>query len=137
MKQLKVLIAEDDREVKELYKKGLPDYRFEKVFVEDGKKALSTYESWKPDIVILDIIMPNMYGFSVLEKIRREHKDYKTTVIMATALGDSKNVERCLQLGIQGYLIKPFDHKKITQEVLRYHGNTVGKMIQEDLYAKA
>jgi DNA-binding response OmpR family regulator len=59
-----------------------------------------------------------MYGFSVLEKIRKDHKDYKTTVIMIIAVSDEKDVKNCLKCGIQGYIVKPFDSKTLARKIL-------------------
>lgn len=119
MDRLKTLIVEDDESIQQLYKKGLPDDTFEKQFCNNGVDALTKYESWKPDIVILDIFLPVMTGYSVLKKIREEFEDTSTAIIMSTALKQNEHIEDCMRLGIQGYIVKPFKFKTIGTEILR------------------
>jgi CheY-like chemotaxis protein len=118
MDKLKMLIAEDDISTQALYHKGLTDNVFEKRFASNGTEALEIYESWSPDIIILDIYMPYMTGYSLLMKIRNDFEDNKTTIIMATSAHKKDDIQDCMNLGIQGYILKPFNFKKIEAEIL-------------------
>jgi CheY-like chemotaxis protein len=119
MDKLKTLIVEDDESIQQLYKKGLPDDTFEKQFCVNGVDALAKYESWQPDIIILDIFLPVMTGYSVLKKIREEFEDTNTVIIMSTALKQDEHIQDCIKLGIHGYIVKPFKFKTIGTEILR------------------
>jgi DNA-binding response OmpR family regulator len=112
------LIAEDDAMIVTLYEEGLGDEMFDKRFAVSGKAALEIYSEWHPDIIILDIMMPIMTGYSVLKTIRTELKDDETTIIMSTSLSNSRDIQDCLQLGIQGYIVKPFSLKEIGNRVI-------------------
>lgn len=135
MDKLKILIAEDDVSTQALYNKGLTDDVFEKRFASNGTEALELYESWSPDIIILDIYMPNMTGYSILKKIRNDFEDNKTTIIMATSAQQNEDIKGCMNLGIQGYIIKPFKFKKIGTEILKCYqkGENQMKHINETI----
>ncbi|MDH3393877.1 MAG: response regulator [Desulfobulbaceae bacterium] len=121
MEKLKILIAEDEEVTQKLYAIGFRDEVHELRFAENGEEALKTYAAWKPDIIILDIMMPNLNGFQTLENIRTTLKDNETTVIMATAVTDKKEIIACAKLGIQGYILKPFTAKNLSETILNYH----------------
>ncbi|MEE8483879.1 MAG: response regulator [Nitrospinota bacterium] len=119
MDKLKILVADDDKTVQLLYKKGLPEDKFDIKIVGDGSEALETFNSWKPDIVVLDIMMPVKSGYVALKEIREseEGNAEKTVVIMATAMADKNDIMDCLKLGIQGYMVKPFKHSEIAGKI--------------------
>lgn len=124
MDKLKILIAEDDKDLLALYQKALPDHIFEKRLANDGKAAMDIYEQWRPDIVVLDILMPKKKGDTVLIEIREVVKDRNTTVIISTSIDDIDEVKKCERYGIQGYIVKPFNYKRIAYEVLDYFEKT-------------
>jgi len=127
MDKLKILIAEDDVSVQKLYDKGLTDYMFDKRFTSNGVEALELYETWSPDIIILDIFMPIMTGYSVLKKVREELDDTSTAIIMCTSLSEDEHIKDCMKLGIHGYIVKPFNFKTIGTEILQCY-QTVDKV---------
>jgi CheY-like chemotaxis protein len=107
--------------LRDLYQVRLPEDVFETRFAEHGETALDLYRSWQPDILILDIRMPVMTGFTVLKEIRKQIGDHTTTIIMATALNDKRDIKDCINLGIQGYIIKPFKHTEVGDKILAYY----------------
>jgi DNA-binding response OmpR family regulator len=121
MKKLKILIAEDDRNLRMLYEAGLSEEIFEIRTVDSGQAALKVGKNWQPDIFLLDIMLPGLSGFQVLKTIREVWKDRDTTVIMATALSSKDDVVNCIKIGIQGYIVKPFDPQEVEQKILAYH----------------
>ncbi|MFH1075389.1 MAG: response regulator [Pseudomonadota bacterium] len=122
--KLKILVIEDDERVVALYDRGLAGNVFEKCFVRNGSDALAIYKSWAPDIVLLDIMLPGMSGYSILKEIREHNKDWTTTIIMATSINKKEEVVNCAKLGIQGYIVKPFSYKVIGAKILQYYQNT-------------
>ncbi len=121
MKKLKVLIIEDSLVFQEFMKEVLIDDIFEKRFSKDGKDGLKVYKIWKPDIILLDMVLPVMSGYSVLQKIRQSFKDDSTTVIIQTTLSDKDDIMECVKLGIQGYIIKPPDPDETPVKILKYY----------------
>jgi len=119
--KIKILIVEDDHTTQLLYDKGLFDQLFDKKIVASGKEALHAYNEWHPEIIILDIYLPEMTGYQVLQAIRTTFEDRKTTIVMATSLSGSEDVKSCMKLGIEGYIIKPFSLREIGAKILAYY----------------
>lgn len=128
MNKLKLLIAEDDKSTQALYRAGISKDAFEMRMAPDGEEALRIYNSWKPDIVALDIIMPVMAGYQFLKKIREteplakkssNNKDgqKRTVIIIVTALGLKEDIMDCLKLGINGYILKPIKYKEVSEKM--------------------
>lgn len=116
-----MLVVEDNRQIQRIYKIGLYDSVFEKRFAENGIEALEIYDNWRPDIIVLDIMLPGMSGYALLKEIRDERGDWTTAVIMASCISGSDAVMEFLKLGIQGYLVKPFTHNQVGCKILGYY----------------
>lgn len=119
--KIKILIVEDDHSTQLLYDKGFPDQIFDKKMAVSGKEAILVYYEWHPDIIVLDIYLPEMTGFQVLKEIRATFEDKKTTIVMATSLSGSEDVLSCMKLGVEGYIIKPFQLQEIGAKILSYY----------------
>ncbi len=119
MPKPKILIAEDNKVTQALFKQGFPETLCERKIVSNGEEALQVYEEWHPDMVILDFSMPVMNGHQALKAIRKNDK--KTTIIMVTAMTDKEDIVACAQLGIQGYVVKPFTVSEIAPKVFGLH----------------
>lgn len=133
MDKLKILIVEDDKSLLDLYDLALPNSLFDKNMVEDGVRAVEVYSSWRPDIILLDILMPNMSGCEVLKEIRETFRDRSTTIVMATSVDAKGEITCCERLGIQGYIVKPFDHKNVAERVLEFYKQTASEKAEEAL----
>ena len=119
--KLKVLIVEDDESLLNLYDAAVSSDLFEKRLVADGRSAMESYKSWHPDIIVLDIFLPDMSGRSILEEIRNDAADMETTIIVSTSTDEKKDMDACRKLGIQGYIVKPFSYKEINEKILAAH----------------
>lgn len=109
----KILLVDDSAFMRTIIKNTLTDSGYSDFLeAEDGRKAIELYESGKPDLVILDLIMPNMDGVETLKKIR--HIDEKAKVLVLTAIGQDQMQKECKKYGAAGYLIKPFEDKELT-----------------------
>jgi len=116
--KLKLLIAEDDEKTIKLYEKFLSGLAFQTKIVTDGTDALILYDQWRPDIILLDILLPKMPGLEVLKEIREVRKDSKPALIMATSQGKQEIVKTCIQHGIQGYILKPLDVTRLNRSII-------------------
>jgi len=85
----------------------------------DGKEALEKLQQAKPDLIILDIMMPYVDGFEVLRRIRKDPNLADIPVIMLTAKGGEDDPKTALELGANGFLTKPFSPLKLLEEVRR------------------
>ncbi len=119
--KLRLLIAEDNQLIQQLFKDGLPEKAFEKKFVKDGKEAIQAYLEWKPHIIILDYMIPVMNGLKVLKEIRQTYNDTSTVIIMSTFMDTAEYKKRCELLGIQGFLPKPFRIRDLIALMIDYY----------------
>ena len=103
---IKIILAEDDSAIAMAYKQGLSYHGFDIVVAVDGREAVAAIQKSPPDILLLDIIMPNMDGFEVLETLRAQPEHVKLPVIVLTNLGQPSDAERVYKLGAKAYLIK-------------------------------
>lgn len=103
---MKIMIIEDDSHLLQNYVTELELLKYTVVTVMDGGKALSAVLKEKPDLVLLDIMLPNKNGIDILEEIRNEDKLKDLPVVMLTNYGDEENIRRSLELGALDYLKK-------------------------------
>ena len=101
----KILIAEDDKFIAEMYVTKLTAEGFEAKSVENGQEAINELETFQPDIVLLDIMMPVMNGIEALKKIYKDMK-VKVPVIVLTNANEKDYVSQALDLGARDYLVK-------------------------------
>ena len=111
MNKIKVAIADDNREFCEILNQFISSHEeFEIVgMANDGIEALELVEGERPQILVLDIIMPHLDGLEVLERLHNSEGDYFPNVIILSAVGQDKITQRAIKLGADYYVIKPFD----------------------------
>lgn len=118
----RVLIVDDDNNIAELVSLYLTKECFETSIVNDGESALAEVRSFKPNIILLDLMLPGMDGYQVCREIR---KDNNVPIIMLSAKGETFDKVLGLELGADDYIIKPFDSKELVARVKailrRYH----------------
>ena len=102
----KILIVEDDEVLASVYETRLGMEGFYSKQVNNGEEALSAIQDYRPDLILLDVMMPRISGFDVLDIIRNTPSIANTQVIMLTALGQESDIERAKKLGADGYLVK-------------------------------
>lgn len=102
----KILLVEDDEALASVYQARLEIEGFEVTQVNNGEKALSAAREFKPDLILLDAMMPKISGFDVLDILRNTPDTKNIKVIMLTALSQPKDKERAENLGVDDYLVK-------------------------------
>ena len=108
----KILIAEDDPDMFNLYK-GLFKDAFELIPAANGKEAVSLAISQLPDLVIMDVMMPEMDGWEALTQIKQNPVTAKIPVILLSALSEYTDIRRGYNLGADSYITKPFSTKEL------------------------
>ena len=106
MDKKKILLVEDDTALAAVYRSRLELEGFEINEVNNGEDALSAAISFKPDLILLDAMMPKISGYDVLDILRNTPETTNIRVIMLTALSQPKDKERAEQLGVDDYLVK-------------------------------
>ena len=118
----KILVIEDEKNISDLLELYLEKEGYETMAAADGVKGIEAFRSFHPDLVLLDIMLPIMDGWSVLKKIR---EDGKTPVIMLTAKGELADKIQGLEGGADDYVTKPFETREVVARihaVLRRYG---------------
>ena len=110
----KILIADDDRAITELMRLYLEKEGFECICAENGKIALEKFSKYNPDLIILDIMMPELDGWQVCREIR---KNRNTPIIMLTAKSETFDKVLGLELGADDYMVKPFETKELIARI--------------------
>ena len=102
----RILLAEDDRFLRKAAETTLKRHGFEVVTAIDGEDALREIQKEAPDLILLDLIMPKMQGFEVLQRVKADPVTAGIPVIILSNLGQDRDVERALEAGAAAYFIK-------------------------------
>jgi DNA-binding response OmpR family regulator len=117
----KILLVEDDKYISRAYKDGLERVGFEMIVAFDGEEAMSKVRTEKPDLIMLDLIMPVKNGFEVLEELKMDDELAKIPVIILSNLGQDSDIKRAKELGAVDYLIKANFSLREVIEKLKEH----------------
>jgi len=112
--QYKILIVDDDENICELLRIYLEKDNFETLVANDGRKAVELNEKHSPDLILLDIMLPELDGWQVCREIR---KTSEVPIIMLTAKGETFDKILGLELGADDYVTKPFDTKEVIARI--------------------
>ena len=113
-----VLLVDDNAqnlELLEVYMEDLPEVQV--VTATNGLEAIARVEEEKPDLILLDIMMPKMSGFEVCKRLKSDPETRDIIVVMVTALNETSDVERAAECGTDDYLSKPVDRKALVELV--------------------
>ena len=105
----RVLVVDDNEMNRDMLSRRLLRLNYEVIMAEDGEQALAMVREQNFDLVLLDIMMPNISGYEVLERIKADDATRHIPVIMISAVDDLDSVVRCIELGAEDYLFKPFN----------------------------
>ena len=120
---LKVLIIEDGSFLSDLYKIQFEKSGYKVVQSYDGLDGLSKISIETPSVVVLDLILPELSGLEVLERLKKDPKFARIPVVVLSNIRDEEKMKKTLTLGAVGYIIKPtLTPKQIVEEVGRYIG---------------
>jgi two-component system alkaline phosphatase synthesis response regulator PhoP/two-component system response regulator VicR len=122
----KILAVDDEKHIVRLVQVNLERQGYEVVTANDGKEALQKVEEEHPDLVVLDVMMPYMDGFEVLQNLRRNAATRDIPVIMLTAKAQDADVFKGWQSGVDCYLTKPFNPMELIAFVKRIFGSLDG-----------
>ena len=113
----KILIVEDERPIAEHLPALLAARGFEASWVADGADALALAKKQKPDLILLDVMLPRVSGFDICRLLKSDSDTAKIKIIMITGLGRMGDVEKAFGQGADDYIIKPFDSERLFKKV--------------------
>ena len=113
MSAQKILVIEDHRDTRELLKYNLASAGFEVIAQEDGRQALETAHSFRPDLVLLDLMLPGLDGLEICRRLKQDQQTSAIPVVMLTAKGEEIDRIVGLELGADDYVVKPFSPREL------------------------
>jgi two-component system phosphate regulon response regulator PhoB/two-component system alkaline phosphatase synthesis response regulator PhoP len=117
----KILIVEDDKFLRDLLSRKLEEEKFDITTAVDGEEGIKKIQEERPDLVLLDLILPGINGFDVLKRMKEDPATADILVIVLSNLGQKEDVDRAITLGANDFLVKAhFTLDEITQRVRKY-----------------
>ena len=113
----RILIAEDTPQAAELLEAFLAGHEYELAFATDGEQTLQKVASWKPDLILLDVMMPRLSGFEVCKRLRADPATHDVAILMITALDQHSDVERAVEAGTDDFLSKPISKSELLRRI--------------------
>lgn len=113
----RVLVVDDDRDIRDLVTFKLEQAGYEVRQAEDGLQALDAVRAWAPDLVVLDVMMPGLSGIDVVRELRADPASSATPVILLTAKAQEADVETGFVTGADDYVVKPFSPRELVSRV--------------------
>jgi len=117
----KILLIEDNEFVARMYENIFTLEHYEVSWASNGEKGVQQAQDWQPNLIMLDIIMPNVSGLKILELLKADESTKNIPVVMLTVIGEEEVIDQCFKLGASGYLIKPsLNPDQVLKEVQTY-----------------
>lgn len=138
-----VLLVDDERGIRMLFRQAISKDGYRVMEAENGLQAIELYRQFRPDLILLDGMMPGLDGFACCRQIRDEEAQcdnlshFELPILMITALDDSESVTRAFEAGATDYMTKPVNWEILRQRLNRLLGNPVNSLIQYPLHTKS
>ena len=113
----RILIVEDDLTTVQLIEFLLKKNNFEVLVAYNGVEALQISREEKPDLILMDVMMPKMDGIEAIKKLQEDKNTQDIPIVILSALGQEMDVMRGLEAGASGYIVKPFSSKELLDEI--------------------
>lgn len=122
MMRKKILFIEDETELVDLMRKRLETNNYQMVAAYDGEEGLKKVEQEKPDLILLDMILPGINGLELCRRLKADPETKSIPIIIVTASGEEGLPERCLAAGADGLIIKPFEAEEPLGKIRKFIG---------------
>jgi CheY-like chemotaxis protein len=126
MRPRRILVVDDEERVREMIDFRLRLFGYEVLHAVDGQEALAVAAKEKPDLVLLDVMMPELDGFQVCRRLKEREETKEIPVVMLTAKAEAKDVTRAFNSGAVDYVVKPYDPMVLQQKVAQSLSATAG-----------
>ena len=113
----KILLVDDEPNIIMSLEYTFKKNNFQVFIARDGQEALEILKTEQPDLIILDIMMPNVDGYATIEAVRKDEKLSNCKVILLSAKNKESDIEKGMRLGANAYMTKPFSIKKLIEQV--------------------
>lgn len=113
----KIIIADDEHKILMSLEYSFKKNGYDVFIARDGTEVLEFLKTMTPDVILLDIMMPNLDGYSTLEEIKKNENLKNTKVLFLSAKNNPKDIEKGLSMGADAYVTKPYSIKKLIQQI--------------------
>ena len=113
----KIIIADDEHKIVMSLEYSFRKQGYEVFIARDGSEVLELLKKETPDIILLDIMMPNVDGYTTIQEIKKQEDSQRCKVVFLSAKNNPKDIERGLELGADAYVTKPYSVKKLILQV--------------------
>lgn len=113
----RIIIADDEHKILMSLEYSFRKNGYDVYIARDGTEVLEFLKTMVPDVILLDIMMPNLDGYSTLEIIREDERLKNTKVIFLSAKNNPKDIEKGLEMGADAYITKPYSIKRLMQQI--------------------
>jgi DNA-binding response OmpR family regulator len=128
MPKKKIFIADDQEDVLSLLKDFLASHDFEVMVLKEPKNILAAVISFKPDLILLDLLMPDLGGFEICEILNKNLQTREIPIIIITGFGNLADVKKAYRLGAVGYFVKPFSLSDLFTKIIKTINNKETKL---------
>lgn len=117
MNKYKVLIVDDIPENIQTLGEMIKDFDLDVKIAEGGQEAIDIIDSYTPDIILLDLMMPHVNGWDVIDHVREKYSKNEMVIIVVSLLNNKDNIEECYELGVNDYITKPVIKARLTSSI--------------------
>ena len=117
MNKYKVLIVDDIPENIQTLGEMIKDFDLDVKIAEGGQEAIDIIDSYTPDIILLDLMMPHVNGWDVIEHVRAKYSKNEMVIIVVSLLNNKDNIDECYELGVNDYIAKPVIKARLTSSI--------------------
>ena len=117
MNKYKVLIVDDIPENIQNLGEMIKDFDLDVKIAEGGQEAIDIIDSYTPDIILLDLMMPRVNGWDVIEHVREKYNKNEMVIIVVSLLNNKDNIDECYELGVNDYITKPVIKARLTSSI--------------------
>ena len=117
MDKYKVLIVDDIPENIQNLGEMIKDFDLDVKIAEGGEEAIEIIDSFTPDIILLDLMMPRVNGWDVIDHVRKKYSKNEMVIIVVSLLSNKDNIDECYELGANDYIIKPVIKARLTSAI--------------------
>lgn len=117
MNKYKVLIVDDIPENIQTLGEMIKDFDLDVKIAEGGQEAIDIIDSYTPDIILLDLMMPRVNGWDVIDHVRKKYSKNEMVIIVVSLLNNKDNIDECYELGVNDYITKPVIKARLTSSI--------------------
>lgn len=135
----KALIVEDERDAAQLASGFVKLWKFDPVVAATGQEGLSLAQRVQPDLVLLDLFLPDLDGFEVCRRLRSDPRTRRTPIVMVTALADDGNRRRGFRVGANAYVTKPYGTEDLHKAILHaqsWYDSVLSRQLQGEIHVE-